>query len=180
MNATRKRHVAREHNGRVARAREVAGGCALSCSLTPAAAPTHCTPAPPPTDRGCSLSPPPVCQRSLSSFSRAPSPPCLVSCHRSQQRSRRVEGFALPAQTAATFGVLLTSPPAVLLAPHGPTFLLRRRCLCVECDPDPTLFLRPHNKQKSPNKQQKKVLQPFRFALKYHREGGQRRIKDRT
>lgn len=87
---------------------------------------------------------PPVCQHSLSSSSRAPSPPCLVSCHRSQPRSRRVEGFALPAQTAATFGLPLTSPPAVLLlAPHGPPFLLRRR-RCVECDPDPTLFLRPH------------------------------------
>lgn len=42
-----------------ARAREVAGGCARSCSLcslTPVAAPTHCTPAPPPSHRVRSLS----------------------------------------------------------------------------------------------------------------------------
>lgn len=41
-----------------ARAREVAGGCARSCSfcsLTPVAAPTHCTPASPSSHRSCSL-----------------------------------------------------------------------------------------------------------------------------
>lgn len=133
----------------LARAREVAGGCARSCSpcsLTPVAAPTHCTPAP--SHRGFS---PPLCPLSVS-VSRSPprlSPPslcCLVYFHRSQPRSRRVEGSALPAQTAATSGRPRTNLPAPLLLPHGPTFLLllRRRCRRrLEGDPDLTVFLRP-------------------------------------
>lgn len=138
-----------------ARAREVAGGCARSCSLcslTPVAAPTHCTP----SEGGCSyslsllsvsVSRPPL-RLSLSSLS------CLVSFHRSQPRSRRVEGSALSAQTAATPGRPRTNLPALLLLlPHGPASLHRRRyCCCrVEGDPDPTLFLRPDIKTHKKN-----------------------------
>lgn len=80
-------------------------------------------------------------------LSLSPSLSCLVSFHRSQQRSRRVEGSALPAQTAATPGRPRTNLPAPLLLPHGPASLRRccrrRRRRRVEGDPDPTLFLRP-------------------------------------
>lgn len=149
-----------------ARAREVAGGCARSCSLcslTPVAAPTHCTPAPlRHTESALSLplSLPVVCQcLSPSSSGLSPSLSCLVSFHRSQPRSRRVEGSALTAQTAATPGRPLTNLPAPLLLPHGPASLrccCRRRCRHhrrVEGDPDPTLFLRPDKKRtKSPTR----------------------------
>lgn len=115
-----------------------------------------------------SLSPslPVVCQcLSPSSSGLSPSLSCLVSFHRSQPRSRRVEGSALAAQTAATPGRPLTNLPAPLLLPHGPASL---RCCCccrrrrrrryrhhrrVEGDPDPTLFLRPDKKRtKSPTR----------------------------
>lgn len=80
-----------------------------------------------------------------------PSLSCLVSFHRSQPRSRRVEGSALSAQTAATPGRPRTNLPALLLLPHGPASLRRccrrRRRRRVEGDPDPTLFLRPDKKR---------------------------------
>ncbi|KAK2919889.1 hypothetical protein Q8A73_002093 [Channa argus] len=61
------------------------------------------------------------------------SPSCL-----SQPRSRRVEGFALHAQTAATLGRPRTNLPALVLLPHGPASLRRccRRRRRVEGDPD--------------------------------------------
>ncbi|CAB1424616.1 unnamed protein product, partial [Pleuronectes platessa] len=59
------------------------------------------------------------------------------------ERSRRVEGSALPAQTAATSGFCCRLPP-----PHGPASLrLHRR---VEGDPDPTLHLRADSNKKTP------------------------------
>lgn len=76
----------------LARAREVAGGCARSCSpcsLTPVAAPTHCTPAP--SRRGCS---PPLCPLSVS-VSRSPprlSPPRSVVWFISTEASRGPAG----------------------------------------------------------------------------------------
>lgn len=98
---------------------------------------------------------PVVCQ-CLSPTSPALSPPlcCLVSFHRSQPRSHRVEGSALFAQTAATPGRPRTNLPAPLL-PYGPQSLRRccRRLHRVEGDPDPTLFLRPDIKRtKSPTR----------------------------
>ncbi|KAK2853677.1 hypothetical protein Q5P01_006338 [Channa striata] len=86
-----------------------------------------------------------------------------ISLDMSQPRSRRVEGFALPAQTAAT-----NLPAAVLLLPHGPASL---RCCCcrrrrrVEGDPD-LLFLRPDRKKgtKSPHDEDCSVLWSKRSA----------------
>lgn len=93
---------------------------------------------------------------------------CLVSFHRSQPRSRRVEGSALHAQTAATSVRPRTNLPAPLLLSHGPAFLLRRRR--VEGDPDLTVFLRPSEKAlKKPHTP--KVQQHFRLALRSG-EGG--------
>ena len=125
------------------------------------------------------------------SVSRPPlrvSPPsfsCLVSFHRSQPRSRRVEGSALTAQTAATPGRPLTNLPAPLLLPHGPASL---RCCCccrrrrryryhrrVEGDPDPTLFLRPDkNAQKAPHDEGRATF-PLCFENRRGREGGEER-----
>lgn len=109
-----------------------------SCSVTP---------------RLLSPSLPAVCQcLSVSSPARSPSLCCLVYFHRSQPRSRRVEGSALPAQTAATSGRPRTNLPAPLLLPHGPAFLflllllLRHHRRRLEGDPDLTVFLRPDRK----------------------------------
>ncbi|MEQ2314973.1 hypothetical protein AMECASPLE_017409 [Ameca splendens] len=130
------------------------GARSFSCSLTPVAAPAHCTPAPPPTHRGCwlalSLSLPPVVCHCLSPYSPAryhslsswfgffPQEPSEVP------PGRRF--LPQPAQPAAT-------PPHGRrgVTPHGPEslcccFFCRRfffSFLRVECDPDPTLFLRP-------------------------------------
>lgn len=76
----------------LARTREVAGGCARSCSpcsLTPVAAPTHCTPAP--SRRGCS---PPLSPLSVS-VSRSPlrlAPPRSVVWFISTEASRGPAG----------------------------------------------------------------------------------------
>ena len=127
------------------------------------------------TPRLRSPSLPAVCQCvSVSSPALSPSLCCLVYFHRSQPRSRRVEGSALPAQTAATSGRPRTNLPAPLLLPHGPAFLLLllllllallpRRRRRLEGDPDLTVFLRPVGKAlKKPRTP--KVEQHFRFAL---------------
>ncbi|KAI9535841.1 hypothetical protein NQZ68_039873 [Dissostichus eleginoides] len=116
-----------------ARAREVAGGCARSCSLcslTPVAAPTHCTP--PPSHFSLSA----VCQCLSSSLPFAllsgffPQEPAEVSPGR---RFCPIRPDCRNPRTAAH------SLPALPPLPHGPASLRRRR---VEGDPDPTLFLR--------------------------------------
>lgn len=120
-----------------------------------------------------------VCQcLSPSSPGLSPSLSCLVSFHRSKPRSRRVEGFALPAQTAATLGRPCTNLSAPVLPPppppHGPASLRRRRLLRVEGDPDLHSFYGQIKKtHKKPHTT--KVEEPFRFALRSEeREGGQR------
>lgn len=121
--------------------------CSL-CSLTPVAAPTHCTPAPPVSDRGCSLSLPlsvPV-SVSVSRPLRLARSLCLSGFHRSQPRSPRVEGSALPAQTATPDGRENLPPPAWTRVSQP-----RRG--------------RPRHSV-SAKKHEGRAIQPFRFALK--------------
>lgn len=138
---------------------------------------------------------PVVCQcLSPSSPALSPSLSCLGSFYRSQPRSRQVEGFALPAQTAANPGPPRTNLPAPLLLPHGPASLCHRRRhqqhhhllhhhhrrRRVEGDPDLTLFLRPDKKgtQKAPHDEGRATF-PLCFENRSGREGreGRRREK---
>ncbi|KAF1393185.1 hypothetical protein PFLUV_G00035860 [Perca fluviatilis] len=130
------------------------GGCARSCSLcslTPVAAPTHCTPAPPPSDRGCSLSPV-VCQ------CLSPSIPTLLPFALLSGFFPREPAEVPPGRRFCPIHSDCRNPwtaarnlPALLLLPHGPASLRRSCCCCccrrVEGDPDPTLFLRPDTKR---------------------------------
>lgn len=120
---------------------------------------------------GAALSLPLVCQcLSPSSPALSPSLSCLVSFYRSQPRSRRVEGFALSAQTAATLGRPRTNLPATVL-PHGPASLRSCHRRRVEGDPDLHSFSgQKKTHRKTPHDEGRATFPPC-FENRREREG---------